>query len=84
MPSLDSILAHPLPQAQRAQLRRAALQCRAAFARVGNRCLELLMTWQQRASARATLAAMNERERRDIGLSRRSVLVEADKPFWRA
>jgi uncharacterized protein YjiS (DUF1127 family) len=74
MQTLDSTLVRPLPQAQRA--RSSALQ-------LSSRCI-LLLNWQHRAAERATLAAMNQRELRDIGLARNEVLVEADKPFWRA
>jgi uncharacterized protein YjiS (DUF1127 family) len=82
MQTLDSVLAQS-SQAQRAQLRRIALHFRAALARASSKCIDLLVTWQRRASERALLAAMNERELRDIGLVRRDLLVEADKPFWR-
>ena len=77
MPSLDSILVLPDSQAQR-----AALQFRTILARANSLCIDLLVTWQRRASERATLAAMNDRELRDVGLARGNVLVEADKPFW--
>jgi uncharacterized protein YjiS (DUF1127 family) len=51
---------------------------RAVAASVG-----LLLTWQQRAHERHTLAAMDEHMMRDLGLSRVDILVELDKPFWR-
>ena len=51
---------------------------RAVVATVG-----LLLTWQQRARERHTLAAMDEHIMRDLGLSRVDVMVERDKPFWR-
>lgn len=41
-------------------------------------------TWRARARARRDLAAMDDRMRRDIGLSRYQVLNETNKPFWRA
>ncbi|RDD61483.1 DUF1127 domain-containing protein [Ferruginivarius sediminum] len=44
----------------------------------------VVLTWQQRAAERAHLAAMDERMRRDMGLSWEDVRREADKPFWRA
>jgi uncharacterized protein YjiS (DUF1127 family) len=82
METFDSIVVLPFPQAQRA--RRATLQLRALLAFASAQCIDLLQTWQRRAAERAALAAMNPRELRDIGLARNEVLVEADKPFWRA
>lgn len=82
METFDSIVVPLHLQAQRAP--RAALQLRALLAFAGTQCIDLLLTWQRRAAERATLAAMNERELRDIGVARSEVLVEADKPFWRA
>jgi uncharacterized protein YjiS (DUF1127 family) len=81
METFNSVVVPLHPQAQRAWS--TALQLRALLA-FATRCLDLLLTWQRRATERATLAAMNERELRDIGLARNEVLVEADKPFWRA
>lgn len=43
-----------------------------------------LVAWRERARARRVLAAMDERMRRDIGLSQFHVLRESTKPFWRA
>lgn len=43
-----------------------------------------LLIWQTRADTRAQLAALDERLRRDIGLSWEDVRVEAAKPFWQA
>lgn len=40
--------------------------------------------WRERARSRRALAAMDERMRRDIGISRFDVLRETSKPFWRA
>jgi len=82
METFDSIVVPLHPQAPRA--RSAALQLRALLALGGAQFADRLLTWQRRATERATLAAMNERELRDIGLARNEVLVEADKPFWRA
>ncbi|HYM31766.1 MAG TPA: DUF1127 domain-containing protein [Candidatus Cybelea sp.] len=44
----------------------------------------LIKTWAQRIRERDELAAMNERELRDIGITRTDVVAELDKPFWRA
>jgi uncharacterized protein YjiS (DUF1127 family) len=46
--------------------------------------VELLMQWQRRSNERALLRDLGAYELRDIGLTRADVLVEADKPFWRA
>jgi uncharacterized protein YjiS (DUF1127 family) len=46
--------------------------------------VDLLMQWQQRTNDRALLRGLSEYELRDLGLTRSDVLVEADKPFWRA
>lgn len=43
-----------------------------------------LVEWQRRAAARRHLAALSERELKDIGLSRLDAWREAGKPFWRA
>jgi len=44
----------------------------------------LLLTWQERATQRHALASLDERLRRDLGLSRAEACSEAAKPFWRA
>lgn len=49
-----------------------------------NAFIATLLAWQQRNIDRARLAALSERELRDAGLARGAVLIEADKPFWRA
>lgn len=51
-----------------------------AFGRVVTGILE----WQERAEQRAHLAGMDERMRKDIGITRADALREADKPFWKA
>lgn len=42
-----------------------------------------LLAYQERASARAALRTMDERMRRDMGISYEDALREAYKPFWR-
>ena len=44
----------------------------------------LVDQWRQRGRDRALLRELGEHQLRDIGLTRADVLVEADKPFWRA
>ena len=46
--------------------------------------LALIRTWHARAHERRQLAAMTERELRDIGLRRYEANLEINKPFWRA
>ena len=83
MQTFDAVFTSPQPR-QRALLQRAALRFRASVVGARNRCIDLFVAWQRRAAERALLAAMTERELRDVGLARGDVLVEADKPFWRA
>ena len=48
------------------------------------RMLAGILEWQERSEQRAHLAGMDERMRKDIGVTYADVLREADKPFWRA
>lgn len=41
-----------------------------------------LVAWQSRASRRSHLDALDDRMLRDVGLSRRDIQPEIDKPFW--
>ena len=43
-----------------------------------------LLVWQERASQRHALAALDDRMLNDVGLSRADVEWETSKPFWRA
>ncbi|WP_316977767.1 DUF1127 domain-containing protein [Shumkonia mesophila] len=45
--------------------------------------LEKVAIWQQRQRYRAYLAAMGERELRDVGLCRTDAEREANRAFWR-
>ena len=45
---------------------------------------DLLATWQQRASMRHQLRALDDRFLKDIGLSRADAEREGGKSFWRA
>ncbi len=42
-----------------------------------------LLAWQARARERRWLAAMDDRQLRDLGIDRTDALEEARKPFWR-
>lgn len=44
----------------------------------------LYREWQRRARGRAELAALGDRQLRDIGLTRCDAAREIGKPFWRA
>jgi uncharacterized protein YjiS (DUF1127 family) len=45
--------------------------------------LHTLMDWQEHARQRRSLADMDDRLLRDIGLTRSMLDAEASKPFWR-
>ena len=44
----------------------------------------LFNEWRRRARGRNELAALSDRELRDIGLTRYDARHEVDQPFWRA
>ncbi|HWA44520.1 MAG TPA: DUF1127 domain-containing protein [Hypericibacter adhaerens] len=48
------------------------------------RTLESVYHWWTRTSERQTLANLDERTLRDIGISKADVYREALKPFWRS
>lgn len=43
----------------------------------------LIGSWIERARQRHALATLDERDLRDIGITRIDAKREADKPFWR-
>jgi len=43
-----------------------------------------IRNWRHRRQSRATLADMDDRMLRDIGVTREQVQKEARKPFWRS
>ena len=45
--------------------------------------IELFMSWWELARQRRTLAALDDRELADIGVSRSDIDGEISKPFWR-
>lgn len=45
--------------------------------------MHLMSSWIQRSSQRRRLAALSDREPKDLGLTRHDALHEARKPFWR-
>jgi len=46
--------------------------------------LSRLAEWRERHEQRKTLAAMNERMLKDVGISRSDAIRESSKPFWQA
>ena len=44
--------------------------------------LKLLVIWQDRAQQRRALSELNERMRKDIGVSHADAVRESLKPFW--
>jgi len=53
------------------------------FAQALGRLYTRLLEWQDRSEQRAHLAGMDERMRKDIGITYADAVHEADKPFWR-
>ncbi|AZZ43585.1 hypothetical protein C1896_00780 [Pseudomonadaceae bacterium SI-3] len=47
------------------------------------RPLQSLRLWQQRARTRRQLAALNDHQLADIGISQSERMAELEKPFWR-
>lgn len=45
--------------------------------------IEKVLIWQQRQRERQQLLALDDRQLKDIGLSRADVYQEWSKPFWR-
>ncbi len=46
--------------------------------------VNLLVTWQRRASDRRRLADLDPRLRRDIGVGEAEIAAEVRKPFWQS
>ena len=44
---------------------------------------ELVRVWQQRARTRRQLAALDDRQLADVGISHSERMDELSKPFWR-
>jgi len=45
--------------------------------------IRVFLLWVDRAAERRQLATMNERDLKDIGITRYDALKEWQKPFWR-
>lgn len=54
------------------------------FEALATRTVGVVLIWQERATQRHALAALEERMLCDMGLSRADARREAAKPFWRA
>lgn len=50
----------------------------------GTRWRRVIGLWHARATERHALAAMSDRELRDIGITHGEAFAEARKPFWSA
>ncbi len=48
------------------------------------RFFDVLLIWQERDRQRRALAGMDDRMRRDVGLSWADIQLELRKPFWQA
>jgi uncharacterized protein YjiS (DUF1127 family) len=70
-------LYHPYSVTARAAI---GVRARAAF----NAVADAFSAWQERVSQRRTLARLDDRLLRDMGLSRSDVEQEVSKPFWQA
>ena len=46
------------------------------------RLVELLHLWRRRARTRRQLAALDDQQLSDIGISHSERMAELDKPFW--
>jgi uncharacterized protein YjiS (DUF1127 family) len=66
----------PLQKARRLEWRRLPQ-------RVCLRAIGVLCEWRRRSRDRAQFALLDDRMLRDIGVSRRDMLAETNKPFWR-
>lgn len=55
-----------------------------SVARFFTAILTKVVDWQERAEQRHHLAGMDERMRKDIGITHADALRESDKPFWKA
>ena len=50
---------------------------------IARQALPLVSLWRERARQRQTLASLDERLLRDIGVTRYDAAQECNKPFWR-
>ncbi len=63
---------------------RSSHALRAKIRTIGIGIMTVVFEWQERAEQRHRLAELDERMRKDIGLSWADISREASKPFWRA
>lgn len=52
------------------------------LARLIARLVDVVLAWQERARERDTLAQLDQRMLKDVGLTPADVVMELDKPFW--
>lgn len=55
-----------------------------ALPATGRRVRSVVALWRRRMEGRRALAALTDRELRDIGISPGEAIAEAGKPFWAA
>ena len=72
---------YPLINCQSGRLSQSVVPSR--LARVGETLLSTLRLWRSRFNDRRAFPVLDERELRDLGLSRWDVERELAKPFWR-
>ena len=60
----------------------AVLPMRAGGVASWHQGAQLIALWRRRAQERQALAAMGERDLRDIGITSLDAWCEANKPFW--
>ena len=72
---------YPLINCQSGRLSQSVVPSR--LARVGETLLSTLRLWRSRFNDRREFPVLEERELRDLGLSRWDVERELAKPFWR-
>ena len=72
---------HPLINCQSGRLNQPVVPSR--LARVGETLLATFRLWRSRFNDRRGFPVLDERELRDLGLSRWDIECELAKPFWR-
>lgn len=60
------------------------LQLRPSAQSLISKVFDQVALWQMRRTQRRSLALLNDRLLRDVGLSQHDVAKEVAKPFWRA
>jgi uncharacterized protein YjiS (DUF1127 family) len=77
-------LHHPLTKSHRANSHRVANAKPSPIARFAASAARLYRLWQERQRDLRAIADLDERDLRDIGMSRYALRQELAKPFWRS